>query len=259
MKLICLNTWGGKRLKPLIDFIKKFAQTTDIFCFQEVFDSARGETLRSGSISNLYNTTQEAIPEFRSCFSASECGHDFDGLPISEDINWGLAVFFKPFLTIGASENFFVHETQSGNVESWFDRPRILQHVELTRPSGEVVHLFNLHGLLDEGAKRDTPLRDAQFAAVREIVSRYGGKKIFCGDFNIRPDTKNIALLGDEMINLIERYGVLKTRNELYEGLRRYNDTISDYVFVSPDISVKSFKVLDVEVSDHLPLVLEFE
>lgn len=31
------------------------------------------------------------------------------------------------------------------------------------------------------------------------------------------------------------------------------------YVFVSEDVGVKSFKTLDMEVSDHLPLVLEFE
>jgi hypothetical protein len=29
--------------------------------------------------------------------------------------------------------------------------------------------------------------------------------------------------------------------------------------FVSPEIKVKSFKVPDVEISDHLPMILDFE
>ena len=40
MKLVSLNTWGGKAYKPLIDFIKQQARDTDIFCFQEVWADA---------------------------------------------------------------------------------------------------------------------------------------------------------------------------------------------------------------------------
>ena len=39
MKLITLNVWGGKVFEPLMDFFKKRAGDTDIFCLQEVFDN----------------------------------------------------------------------------------------------------------------------------------------------------------------------------------------------------------------------------
>ena len=32
----------------------------------------------------------------------------------------------------------------------------------------------------------------------------------------------------------------------------------ADYVFVSPDVNVESFSVPDIDISDHMPLVLEF-
>ena len=39
IKLITLNTWGGRSLYPLMHFLRNKAEDTDIFCLQEVFDS----------------------------------------------------------------------------------------------------------------------------------------------------------------------------------------------------------------------------
>ncbi len=38
MKLITLNTNGGRVFEPLMNFIKTHSSDTDIFCFQEVFN-----------------------------------------------------------------------------------------------------------------------------------------------------------------------------------------------------------------------------
>lgn len=53
MKLICLNAWGGKIYQPLMDFIRKHTQDTDIFCFQEVFKTTTGISQRDGFRLNL--------------------------------------------------------------------------------------------------------------------------------------------------------------------------------------------------------------
>jgi len=39
MKLITLNIWGGQVFEPLMEFFKKYAADTDIFCLQEVFNN----------------------------------------------------------------------------------------------------------------------------------------------------------------------------------------------------------------------------
>ena len=39
MKLLTLNTWGGKVHEPLLKFIEQRAEDTDIFCLQEVFSA----------------------------------------------------------------------------------------------------------------------------------------------------------------------------------------------------------------------------
>jgi endonuclease/exonuclease/phosphatase family metal-dependent hydrolase len=62
----------------------------------------------------------------------------------------------------------------------------------------------------------------------------------------------------NDFISLVDTYKIKTTRpssNEL-NGLKR---NVVDFVMVSPDIKVNSFEVLDSDVSDHLPLVLDFE
>ncbi len=258
MKLICLNVWGGKLLNPLLDFLKKEAETADIFCFQEVFDSpAKGAIFADGAIANLYGELCKALPKFNGLFSKSEDGHSIYGLQVDANVSFGLSMFLKKSFIVDEEKDFFVHKTKSGGVESGYERPKILQHAILAM-ADKNLNIFNFHGLLDSGHKLDTPLRDRQFAAIRKIMDGCQGKKILWGDFNIRPDTKNIALLGEGMIDLIKIHKIPETRNYLYKGIAEYSDFISDYIFTSKDVAVKSFKVLDIEVSDHLPLVLEF-
>ena len=40
MKLITLNTWGGRVNKDLLSFLENKRETIDIFCFQEVYNKA---------------------------------------------------------------------------------------------------------------------------------------------------------------------------------------------------------------------------
>ena len=81
------------------------------------------------------------------------------------------------------------------------------------------------------------------------------GRKIICGDFNLLSHTKSIQMIGDEYTDLIKKYDVKSTRSSLYTKVLRY----SDYVFTDKDISINDFSVPSMEVSDHLPLVLDFK
>ena len=52
--------------------------------------------------------------------------------------------------------------------------------------------------------------------------------------------------------------GIYKTtRSRHYDKLIDF--PFADYIFTSPEIIVSEFKVLSDEVSDHLPLLLDFE
>jgi len=56
------------------------------------------------------------------------------------------------------------------------------------------------------------------------------------------------------MNNLIKKHKVTSTRTSFYPRKEKY----ADYVFTSPDITVNKFEVLQDEVSDHAPILVEF-
>jgi endonuclease/exonuclease/phosphatase family metal-dependent hydrolase len=118
---------------------------------------------------------------------------------------------------------------------------------------GTTYTIFNVHGLWNGRGKTDTDERIAQSQRIRECIDLISGPKIVCGDFNLRPDTQSLTLIAHGMNDLIKTFGVASTRTSLYPKAERF----ADYIFVTPDITVKKFAVLPDVVSDHAPLLLE--
>ena len=81
------------------------------------------------------------------------------------------------------------------------------------------------------------------------------GTKIICGDFNLTLNTKSMTIIDENMRNLIREYNITSTRNHFFP----YPDKFCDYVIVDKDVKVNDFRVLEDEISDHLPLVLDFD
>ena len=91
---------------------------------------------------------------------------------------------------------------------------------------------------------------------IAELIKTIEGEVVICGDFNLLPDTKSIKMLEEAgLVNLIKEYRITSTRTSLYSKSEKF----ADYIFVSKGVSVKDFKVLSDEVSDHTPLYLELE
>ncbi len=125
---------------------------------------------------------------------------------------------------------------------------------------GRSLSIVNIHGVpfLNDD-KRDTEGRLRQTETVISWVQSRGNiPAVVCGDFNLLPDTKSIQdFTSAGFTNLIDAYDIPTTRNRL--AWERYPDNIqlfADYVFTSPDIAVTDFTVPDIEVSDHLPMLL---
>ena len=75
------------------------------------------------------------------------------------------------------------------------------------------------------------------------------------GDFNLDIKTKAVSLLENNMRNLIKEGNFTTTRNSNFK--RQSIMPFADYIFISKEIEVKNFQVLQDEVSDHLALLLE--
>lgn len=125
--------------------------------------------------------------------------------------------------------------------------------------------LCGVHGIAEPGEKLDTVERIKQSQEVINSVKEVKLPAIIGGDFNLLPNTKSVKMFEEAGYrNLIKDFNIQETRNRL--AWEFFKDTpgyvqqhFADFCFVSKDIKVKSFEVPDIEISDHLPLILEFD
>lgn len=261
MRLITLNTWGGRIAHKLIPFLAKQAPTTDIICLQEVLDVSDADTKKQewkdissavdqhAGIENrrtldLYWKIKTALPEFNSNLSVAYSSG-----------NERLATFIKKDLAIEKCtyRNLAVIKEDVYGVPFELGSP--FQYSRIKGKDADY-NICNIHGLWQHIGKEDTPERIKQSESWIKESKKLDGRSILCGDFNLAPETQSIALLEKAgFVNLIKEYGIKTTRNELYASKK---GKFADYIFVSKDIKVSEFGVIDEAVSDHLPLCVEF-
>ena len=246
MKLLSLNLWGGKCFDELIAYIKEQAISTDIFCFQEVF-SSQSSTHPTIEIPDLQQRLVSTLPQFQTFYSpAMDIG--------DTGAQWGLSIFVRDTIEITNQDNSFVFgQRERIETKNSLLHPRNLQHVELLI-NGQSLHIYNVHGLWTPD-KLDNPDRLEQSARIIKQIESHPGATILCGDFNLRPETESIKMLEKNLTNLITTNHISTTRSSLYTG----NEPFADYTFVSSEIHVKSFALPDLPVSDHCPMVMDFE
>lgn len=258
MKLICLNLWLGNRQQLTLQFIKEQSRDTDIFCFQEVVSGGRkSPTLDKRVYPGSFEEITAALPEYNAYFTAAPSTTEFVRHLSEHGAQAGQAIFIRKEMRVidqaGLvlySENPFAGQ-RIGGITGNFDFVTFENDTQ-------TYTIGNVHGLWQEH-KDDTPERLEQSRRLLEFFSARPGKKVLCGDFNMRPEAKSIEMLSSEMKNLIEEYKVTNTRNAEYHDMEKYKDYIADYAFVSRDVAVEDFRVLPDVVSDHAPLMLMFK
>ena len=248
MKLINLNVECGVVCEPLLEFIREQSLDIDIFCFQEVFH--RGIVKRwflGEARPELFSEIQNILPDFDGYFCA----------PSEKDVG-GLAVFIKKSFVVNKIENKVIFQEMNNTTDedddSYFAMGRNLQSIEFNQ-DGKIYTVFNFHGMWVAKGKIDTKKRIEQSEKIKKIFDAIKGPRILCGDLNLEPNTKSIEILNQGNRNLIQEYKITSTRSSLYKK----SSKSADYVIVSPEVEVKDFKVLKDEVSNHLPLFLEFK
>ncbi len=254
MRLITLNTWGGRALHPLMRFFRRRAPETDIFCLQEIFDADQAaleerhpdEHVRG----DLFRKVSAELKDFEGSFAA------FDDNPLRQS----LAVFVRRTIPVKTVGDFVVYVPPAPKeTGSFVLSSRKMQHVTVDLGGRELL-IANFHGLWNGGPKTDTPERLEQSRRVKEFLARHAGPAVLCGDFNLLPETESVRILeSGGLCNLVRERGVASTRTPLY---RHYDDpaepNFADYVLSTPDLEVKRFEVLPDLVSDHAPLYAEF-
>ena len=225
--MVFLNTWNAKVREALTEFIKEQSRDTDVFCFQEVYD-------------DMKQLARDLLPAYVKMEKYKE---------VNKDDNFPQAIYVKNSIPIVSSGTIMEHDENIG----------LGLYVQLQWKNGDL-YLCNFHGMSMPGDKLDNPDRIRQSKTLIGFFKDKPGLKIIGGDFNISPQTESITMFQKASYrDLIKDFNIATTRNRL--AWEKYPDKkyYSDYVFVSPDVNVKSFSVLNIEISDHLPLIIEVE
>lgn len=241
MKLITLNIWGGHVHKPLMEFINCH-RDIDIFCFQEVYHNAPAKVStedRQVSL-NLFSELSGLLPEHTGYFR-----------PAVNQI-YGICAFVRNSIEVVREGEIIVYDNPA-YAGAGPSHSRNLQWLEC-RTDGQEYSIMNLHGLWNGKGKTDNPERLSQSSRIKEFMDTIKLPKVLCGDFNLKPDTESLKILEQDMDNLVKKFNITSTRTSYYPKEERF----ADYILVSPEISVNQFEVLKDEVSDHAPLLLDF-
>lgn len=229
LRIIFLNAWSGILGNEISRFMEEQAAVTSVFCLQEVDEAMVGicKTILSDDFEEI---------------SAYKKNNESDFFPS--------ATYVRKDRDIIASNPLFHDRKDVG----------LAIQTEIAFGDGSL-HICNVHGVSRPNSKQDNPARKEQSAELIKPYAHIEDPVIIGGDFNLFPDTESIqAFQANGYRDLIQEYGIQTTRN--HYAWERFPDTphyFSDYVFVKGGISVTRFSVLDDEVADHLPMLLEVE
>ncbi len=166
---------------------------------------------------------------------------------VNENDNFSQATYVRTSLAVTASGSLLEDEPNCG-----------LGVYVAVRADQKDVFIINFHGMSRPVDKRDDPNRLLQS---KTLIGFLADKQqaVLGGDFNLLPETESIKLFAQHGYqDLIEEYNISTTRNQLawdqYPEPKFEKQYYSDYVFLSPDSSLRTFTVPDGKVSDHLPL-----
>ena len=260
MKLISLNTWGGKYFEPLINFIKQHSKNSTIFCLQEIYNTTSNVKHYNGIQANLLAEIKKVLPDFQYFYFSILSGFDDEAEPVDFSLSHGSAIFIKKNIPVDSHKDYFIYKDKSLNPlkKDFSNLATPLQYISF-HLNGKTFAIFNFHGTSFPADKLDSSNRLKAVKKVKKIIEGKFGAKILVGDFNLLPHTQSIKIFEDNMKNLIKKFNIPKTRSRLspFYGKSDFQK-FADYAFVSTDINVLEFRVPHIKISDHLPMILEF-
>ncbi len=265
MKLISLNVaLFETNNESLYQFL--LDQKPDIVCLQEVALSSDPKVIKDYLSKDFIDKATKKLKH--SFFSSTWLSKDFHlkNFHQKEDyfIDFGgwieSGIYIKSKFKILKAVNIFLKNKLEKLVD-WTLWPeneaKSVQVVDLQLPGNKKLRVLNYHGIwTKEKIGNKETLRACQ--KINQLATEVNYPTIIAGDFNLFPDSKSMKVFNKHFISLIDQHNIQTTRPKSNE-LNHLKRNVIDFILITPDIKVNSFEVLDSDVSDHLPLVLEFD
>ena len=258
MKILDLNI--GIKLdntKQVLEFIKE--ENADICLFQEAMNAVDDTCFELYKSKNaLENQGEYKYSEFAPLFIATGITknnvviRDFGGKAEQGTLTLSKYRIKEHKNQFYYNEYKYEYDATSFREKDWC---RSIQNIILDI-NGKEVQIINVHGIWNKdkiGDERTIKQSEFILENIRDDIP-----VIVAGDFNLLPNTKSIEVLNKKLINLIDKYNIKRTRPNFRDGLDIGN-VVCDYIFVNDKVKVNNFNIVDNNISDHLPLLLDFD
>lgn len=247
LKLIQVNIYAGKYWDALIEFLK--TENPDFITAQEV-TSGRENRIddKTADLFELLKRELNLVGAYHKDFDVDGNGHMGNAVLTRHKIASSKAVILKPYRMVTHDE-FVSHE-----FFPTFPRHALDATISV---DGRVMHIISTHGAWTAPPQdTDETLRQARLLA--NYLSLLEEPFLLAGDFNNIPDSKTIGLINAVSNNLMTGSGIKQTTHPKIHKIvpRGY---LVDYIFASKDFKLRSIRVPEVTVSDHLPVIAEVE
>lgn len=236
---------GGNLFEGILEFLQ--SEDADILMLQEVYNGT------DSTLPANYRSIQVLNDKFSYPF------YDFapamlDKVPEGK-IESGNAVFSK-FPIISSDYTFFddpYRERNAHDPKEFPTTPRNLQHVVIDI-DGKEFNIFNFQGVWDlDGDNFSSRRQHMSEIILQEIKGK--PRVILAGDTNAKPTNKAIVALEDQLIN-VSGHELTTSFNMRRKDNPGYATACVDMIFVTPDLVVVEKRCPDIDISDHLPLIV---
>lgn len=248
--------WAGTHFPAVETFLQE--NDFDILCFQEV----AGIGTKHGNV----DSKKDYFEELKKILQINHNGE----LTISQYAQsnpvtgyFGNAIFYKKKFTLQKEHVLTLHKRTTSfptDAKTFEEVGRDVLHLTLAFEN-KSLNILTGH-LAWATTKEEQPHQIQQNLLLIEYMKKVDKPWILTGDFNIRPDQPSILELEKYGRDLTKEYQVKNTIDPVNH--MRWNSMKPgfpiDYIFVSPDVQVDSFQVLEnVHMSDHYGLTAILE
>jgi len=252
LSILQLNSNADNFWDRLIPFLT--SQDFDIINLQEV----AGKDTLAGNINatrNCFVVLQTILaPKYKGELAIA------DRFTSSQSSYLGNAIFYKKEFSLVKKDILPLHQRPTpfpSDAKTFEDAGRNILHLRL-QVTDAIISFLNIHA-----AWAKTSQEESHQTKQGEILLHYLKKVphpfVFSGDFNLDPQQPTIQKLNQLARNLTAENQITNTLNpRTHRAQELFPKGVAvDYIFVSRDIEVKKFKVLEEDLSDHLGLTAE--
>jgi endonuclease/exonuclease/phosphatase family metal-dependent hydrolase len=265
MKLLSLNIAVFEANNRLVEKLLS-EKGTDILCLQEVTKAIDKSANPNYVSKKLIDITTKDL-KFK-LYNPITIMKDFHGKNFHKkdayDFDFGgfieMGNYIKSRFKILKKEHIYLKKTKSIKITDWNNWPKDfstgVQIVDLKLPESKMLRVINYHGIwTKEKLGNEETLKACR--KILELAKKISCPTIIAGDFNLFPNTASMRIFYKDFVSLVDKHNISTTRPKSNE-LSHLERNVVDYILVSKDIEINSFEVMDSDISDHLPLILDF-